>query len=369
MDDPRSPEDWGDAYAELKPTYEAFAERLEELLRNLLQDDEHGYVESIWSTLKVDGLIDRVYELGRAGRHPEDPLEAFSDLAAVTFVTRTKAESEAICELVERELHVDTQRSVSLLEAQESNRVLAGGGHSGRVFYDSPRLVVSLTDARKELSEWRRFEGLLAEIRVETQLQRAWREIDEQVLPYVWDSSYPDAVQDIVVRALTHVVQADEALSGIADATDEIEVEYGHALTLDELESLDLSALYVYVRDADTVARLVAAAEGSGMQHYDAPPSVTESNLWLVRTCGFESMQELDAFVRGSESRATDIYGRLCELVRAEDDTVPWATPSSVLDWLLLVLTRAGADVVALTRYRPAIEIAVNTLIGNRVER
>jgi hypothetical protein len=189
-------------------------------------------------------------------------------------------------------------------------------------------------------------------------------------LPYIWDSSYPDAVQDVILRAASLVSEADAELVRIGDTTSEIEGEYERALTRDELEGrLDLSALFVYVRDSNTIARLVSAAEAAGMRHYSDSSFASERHLWLVRHCGFDSVQELDAFVQRMESRATDLYQRLRELVEAEDDFVPWAAPASVLEWLLLVLTRADADVVALTRYRLSIETAINTLIGNRTER
>lgn len=369
MTDARSPDDWGDAYAELKGTLAAFAERLEELLRSLLQDEGLDYVESFWSTMKTDSLVERIYVRGREGRPVDDPLAAF-DLAAVTITTRTKTDSESICALVDREFDVDVESSLSFAAADASNKDLAGGGQPGRVFYDYPRIVVALTDERRELPEWRRFDGLRAEIRVRTLLQGVWKQIDEQVLPYIWDSSYPDVVQEVVLRAATLVSEADDELVRISATTNEVESEYERALARGELDGrLDLSALYIYIRDSETIARLVSEAETAGMQHDPDASLVSERNLWLVRRCGFNSAQELDAFIQRMESRAPDVYRKLLELVQAEDDFVPWAAPESVLEFLLLVLTRADADVVSLTRYRPSVENAINTLIGNRVER
>jgi hypothetical protein len=373
MSHARTPEEWGDAYGELESTYAAFAERVEELMRNLLQDEDLGYVESIWSTLKSESLVNAIYVLGREGKPVEDAFASFGDLGAVTIVTRTTAESEAICALVEREFEVDVESSLSFGDAQSNNKEMAGVGFPGRVFYDYPRIVVTLTDERRQLPEWSRFEGLRAEIRVQTLLQRAWQEVDEKVLPYVWDSSYPDAVQDLIVRAATTLAEADDELARIGETTDEIEAAYEHSLDLDGPDGLDtridLSALYVYIQSSATIARLVAAAEEAGMHHDPDPPYVSETHLWLVRRCGLSAVRELDRFCQESEPRAYDVYRRLVELVRAEDESVPWASPGSILEWLLLVLTRADADVVALTRYRPPIENALNTLIGNRVER
>ena len=162
-------------------------------------------------------------------------------------------------------------------------------------------------------------------IRVQTLLQGVWKEIDEKVLPYIWDSSYPDAVQDVILRAVSLVSEADDELGRIGDTTSEVEDEYEQALEQGKLDGrLDVSALYVYIRDSETIARLVSAAETAGMQHYPDSSFVSERHLWLVRHCGFNSVSELDAFIKRIEPRALDVYDRLRELVEAR-------TTSSVL--------------------------------------
>jgi len=64
-----------------------------------------------------------------------------------------------------------------------------------------------------------------------------------------------------------------------------------------------------------------------------------------------------------------DQQDQLCELIYHEDEFVPTAFAEHVLVWLLLVLRRADARVVDLTRFRPSIARALNILIGNEVER
>jgi hypothetical protein len=158
--DVRSPDDWGDAYAERKPLYESFAERLEELLRNLLQDAGIDYVSSAWWTKYVDNFVEAIYVRGREGTPVDDPFTDFPDLCGVTFVTHTKAESESICELVESEFDVHQDGTLSFAAAELSNADPAASGSSGRVAYDTPRIVVWLPDARKELSGTRRIQRM-----------------------------------------------------------------------------------------------------------------------------------------------------------------------------------------------------------------
>ena len=97
MNDARSPEDWGDAYADLEPMYGRFGERLEELLRSLLQDEEISYIESYSWTKESEFFVDEIYVRAREGQPVDDPLDSFDDLVGVTITTHTKTESESIC--------------------------------------------------------------------------------------------------------------------------------------------------------------------------------------------------------------------------------------------------------------------------------
>jgi hypothetical protein len=176
-------------------------------------------------------------------------------------------------------------------------------------------------------------------------------------------------VQALILRAAALVSDADDELTKIAETTEEIESAYAQDVEQGELEGeLDVSRLMVYLRDSETVAQLVSAAETAGMQHH-SNWAVSERSLWLVHRCGFESLLELDAFLQRSHSRAPDIFRQLSELVQREDEFMPWASPDSLVDWMLLVLIRADAELVELARYRPSIESALNVLIGNHVER
>ena len=111
MNEVRSPEDRGDAYAELEPIYDAFVERLDRLLQQLLEDEGLGYSYIFTWTTGVSALIDRVYRQARRGMPVHDAFSDIGDLAVVEILTHTKDESEPICELIEREFTVDASRS------------------------------------------------------------------------------------------------------------------------------------------------------------------------------------------------------------------------------------------------------------------
>ena len=365
--EPRTPEDWGDAFADLEPTYTAFVEGLASLLESLLDNQGYPYTRLRSWTVNVDSFVDRIYRCSREGKPPDNPASEWGDVAGVTIVTPTKAHVEPICELVEHEFEVDYNVSLTCAAAEAANAASATSDDRGRMFYDFPRFVVTLSHTRRDLAEWRYFSDVRAQVEVQTILQSAWEEIDGQ-LAYFWDSSYSEDARAAISRTLSLVASADDALLTVDSATDDAEIRYSHSLDLGELDfELDAAALRVYLGQSEIVSGLVAEAEHTGMRHDADPPVVSEAILWLLRTSGIRTVRGLDDFLREAQPRASAILQRVTELTVGDDDTVPWASPDSVVAWLVLVLTRSDVDTVALMRYRQSIEKALNTSIGNPV--
>jgi len=367
----RSAQEWGDAYDKVESGYDRFAARLEELLRNLMEDGEIDYVTTQWATLSVDDFVDEIYINERDGISVTDPFatRAFH-VAEVRVVTKNEANTREICGLLEREFDVDAELSMTFEASDASNTRMDQPGYLGRISYDFPRMVISLTPERLSLPEWGEFEGMRAAVEVPTLLQRAWFEIDSHVLPYVADTSYPSEVREIITRAATLVAQAEAEISEIPHLSARIEDEYERAMHQGDLGlELNMTSLYTYLRDSDAIARLVAVAQGSGMDEGPEFPMPDEGDLWAIRRCGCVTVRNVDDFAHEAEARAPDVLRQLCELIYHEDEFVPTAFAEHVLVWLLLVLRRADARVVDLTRFRPSIARALNILIGNEVER
>lgn len=367
----RSPQEWGDAYKEVESRYDRIAPRLEELLRTLMEDAEIHYVTTQWATLDVDDFIDEIYINERDGISVTDPFatRAFH-VAEVRVVTKTKADALGVCELLEREFEVDAELSMTFDDAEASNARVDEPGYLGRISYDFPRMVVSLTAERLGLPEWAEFQGMRVAVEIPTLLQRTWFELDSHVLPYVADTSYPIQVREVIARAAALVARAEAAISEIPSVSARIEEDYERALREGNLDlELNMSSLYTYLRDSEPVARLVDVAREAGLQAGPELPMPDEGDLWTIRRCGCVTVRDLDEFARQAEARAPDVLRRLCELIYDEDGFVPTAFAEHVVAWLILILRRADATVVNLTRFRPSIERALNVLIGNEVER
>ncbi len=363
-DAPRTPEDWGEAFDEVRPTYLEFAERLSELLAHLLDDDEgvESFTYMIDKVHEVSRFVEMVYARGRDGEPVADPLAEFSDLARVTIVTPNKHDVAAICDLVEREFDVDLGASVDPAAAEARNADPAG--HVG-VGYDFPHFAVSLSESRRSLPEWQAYDGLLAQIDVQTELQRAW--VGLYGLPAPGDRYLPAAYRAALVRAAELFRDADEQLLQVSHAWEACEEEARRAVQQSESDaSLDWASLTAYLLGSDSVATLVRKAEEAGMEP-DAYPEVVasiEDHLWVLRMAGIGTIGALDEFLRAAEPRAPAILASFTGLC-TERDYVPTAAAEDIVSWLTLVLTRADTQTVALSRNWELIVSALNTVIGN----
>jgi hypothetical protein len=271
-----------------------------------------------------------------------------------------------VLELIEREFAVDLDASISLEQAEDLNAGLRSGALD-RVGYAFPVLIGQLSDGRAAQTEWKPYADLRVAFEVLTVGQRAWEWIDGD-LPYNWDKSYPPAVRSRLARVAFLLHAADEELGHyLTDATQAQELYDARVLEGDLSLPLDAFALDAYLRESEIVGQLVRVAEAAGMRQadYDSSPWPLEQLLgWLCSQFGLVSLADLDETLRRAADRAEDLLGALTRLA-AEHDFVPWALADSVVAWLLLVLHRADPEVVELTAFDPAIERALNVLIGN----
>jgi len=364
-DAPRTPEDWGEAFEELRPTYSEFAERLSELLMHLVEDDEgvETYAYTVSSALERNRFVERIYDLRREGATVADPLAEFADLARVTIVTPTKHDVWAICDLVGREFDVDREASVDPAAAEARNADPAG---HDRIVYDFPHSVVSLSENRRSLAEWQAYDGLRAQIDVQTELQQTWERLYES-RPFTSDRYQPAAYRAALAHAAVLFRDADDQLVEVSRSLETAEEEATRAVAQDDVDlDIDAATLTAYVLKSDTLATLVRVGEDAGMAQDPYPEEVggLEGLLWVLRWADIGTIRALDDFLGTAVPRAPEILTALASLGR-DGGFTPYAEPESVLSWLILVLRRADAEIVVLSDWNGTIRDALNTVIGN----
>jgi putative GTP pyrophosphokinase len=145
--------------------------------------------------LKVNEIQCRAKDLRSFGKkalapneqNPEEPkyknpMADITDLAGVRVITFFPSTVNEVCQLVQEEF--DAFQRVDHTASAEREQ---------RLGYLSVHYLVRLGDNRKKLSEYKKFDGLIAEIQVRTVLQHAWAEIEHDIR-YKSTSTIPQVI-------------------------------------------------------------------------------------------------------------------------------------------------------------------------------
>jgi ppGpp synthetase/RelA/SpoT-type nucleotidyltranferase len=364
----RTVDDWLAVYDEVRPTYRALVDKLQDLLEELFEAEDVDYE---WTTtwLASRGRFeDSLCRALRNGEEIEDPFRDLPDFAGVTVIVSALPEIDAVADLVERELDVDHDASVSA-EAAETRR--EDFSRKPPLGYEGVRYATQITSGRAQLTEWKPYRDLRAQVEVQTVLQHAWEMLDQN-LPYYEGSSYPPTARLDLGDLEGLIAAADRQHEQVWGSLDEEHKRYQELVGRRELDlELNGESVAAYLDSSDTVAALVEAALAAGFRPTTEPfepdrTALEQQTLWLFRCAEFRTLAELDAFLANAKDRAREILGDIAT-ISIERDFQPWALRESIVEWLVLVLQRADAELVELMRYRDEVAAALNTLIGNPV--
>ncbi|GAA4256614.1 GTP pyrophosphokinase [Dactylosporangium darangshiense] len=202
------PAQWLKQYEELRPQLEPLRQKLDALVRDLLEDAgiKVIQVESRAKTLESFGG-----KLESKGDKYSDPIHDVTDLVGLRVIAYYVEDVERIGDIVRNEFEVD-----------ETNSVMKGREYDpDRFGYRSDQYIVSLQENRSALPEWRRLPKIKWEIQVRTVLQHAWAAVEHKL----YYKSVNDAPPEVRRRlfALSALFElADREFSGIRDAKDAI---------------------------------------------------------------------------------------------------------------------------------------------------
>ena len=155
--------EWLDEYKSLEQTYDRFTKSLGELLTTILSGKRIPHVLQM-RTKKLDSLIRKMGSPDKA----YERLDQITDLTGLRVLTYLLSDAERVREIIEEEFEVDWSNTVDKRKELQVNQL----------GYNSINYVVSLSDVRAGLTEYRDFAKLKAEIQVGTLLSHVWSEIE-----------------------------------------------------------------------------------------------------------------------------------------------------------------------------------------------
>lgn len=346
---------WIQQYEGDLSTYQVCAEKLEQLIRDLLTNAGIDLVD-VESRAKAPDSLLRKVEGKREGYNA--PLEDVTDLIGVRVIAYYLEDVDQINETIAREFEVDQANSADKLNDLEPDRF----------GYRSVHHIVTIGDSRSNLSEYAVFDKKKAEIQVRTATQHAWAAVEHK-LNYKRTSEAPRDLRRRLMRLSALFELADDQFSAVKAQLEKLEAQYSSDVRGGNLDlPIDTSSVEAFLEDGSALPRIVKQAEGSGFR-IAAPDSDNYQGrverdvadlVTFLHTLGIEKIADLSAILEDQQSMDQTIEQLAAGYKEA---IIVWRSPVDLLT--LLLCFQQGIEIEALEEvYNDAVTSVIKDLRG-----
>lgn len=180
-------------YDEQKSILNDFSSNCKSLIIDLLSNDNikyHQISDRLKERKKLEEKLLRKNNKYKA-------LSDITDISGIRIITFFEDEIDKIAEIIEREFSIDKNNSIDKRKVEND-----------KFGYRSLHYVVSLSDNRTKLTEYKRFKGLKLELQIRTILQHSWAEIEHDI-GYKGEVTLPDSSKRTFHRVAALLEMAD----------------------------------------------------------------------------------------------------------------------------------------------------------------
>ncbi len=228
-------EKWTRSYELERPRYEAYCLDIKRIVQEILKDTGINFHSIECRAKNAESFRKKICKTDDGGKFKyKEPLKEVTDLAAVRVIVFTNSYVQKVCDAIEQNFAVQSKKDVG---EERSNSKDFG--------YQSVHYLVSHTDERLKLRDFKKFGKMICEIQVRTILQHAWAEIEHDI-QYKSENEIPKEIGR-KFRALAGLIEiADREFQSIQDTDislkNAIQKSAANELTKDAIIQLDAQA-------------------------------------------------------------------------------------------------------------------------------
>lgn len=250
--------------------YSQFSKAMESLISVLLSSN--GILpHSVSSRVKDRNSL--IAKIERKNKYKS--LEEITDVLGVRIITHYSDDVDQIATVIEREFLVDTENSID-------KRVILEPDRFG---YVSLHYVVSISNVRSELVEYKGFKNLKFEIQIRSILQHTWAEIEHDI-GYKSQLEVPKPVQRKLSRLAGLLELADDQFILIRKEIKEYEEKIKNQMDISINNiSMDRVSVLSYVNTSNIVNEI--DVEMSGIFKIDLTKEKTRHVSFLIKSLSF----------------------------------------------------------------------------------
>lgn len=314
------------AYGRQRDLYSSFAQNLDHLLKSIL-NGHSVKVHVIEARAKT--LESFKEKINRAGKSYSDPLKELSDLCGCRIITYYADDVAKIAELLSDEFEI--------LEEELSHQ--PAGLEVDRFGYLSAHYVIKLKPDRGELTEWKAFADLHAEVQIRTVIQHAWSAVSHE-MQYKQETGVPSILQRRLYRIAGLFELADEEFVGIRDQKLDInqkaavQVASGHlSIPLSFSTIAEAVKQWTYINlvrgEADRVGFIVPG--NPDHEKSDGQESIVPDIYRLAEKADIKSVREL---IESVEPPKVSLFDSIWD---EKEDKSGWTVSDDFLFYLLML--------------------------------
>ncbi|MCL2767480.1 MAG: hypothetical protein FWE49_01950 [Synergistaceae bacterium] len=289
----------GRFYVENYSLYREFSERIQNLVQNLIERDD---IE----IYKIEAKIKTPEELlkGSSGKIYPSSFEDIPDFVMVRILLRFPEDAGKVEQIISEEFTIDAERSTPASTLDDPFRF----------GYPSASYVLSLSEKRSALREWRKYKGLLFILDIRTMLQEVWAAVLPKVRVDV-DNATKRKMERKLIRIASLLEEADEGFLSLYETsknafpvpvTQDKDFARKEASVMDASRVYSLEELYDwFARRPEILDKLSAAALKAGFPVFVPSPDYLRTsfeNLCMVfKAADIDTIEEVEKFMLSIE--------------------------------------------------------------------
>jgi len=328
-----------DQYKAKRHLYEEFTIDINNLVYKLVLEAGLQIFSFENRTKTIESFEGKITREDKFGKYKS--LNDITDLSGLRIVAYLKEDCESIVELLRQSFLID-----------EKNSINKGDDFAVDKFgYQSTHLILSYSDDRLRLPEFKRFSGLKAEVQIKTILQHAWAAIDWKVR-YKNEIEAPKELRRRLHRISALLDAADDEFSYVSGRSKKIRESYKEEISSGNLMiDINRDSVFEFLNSeiANKLTRKILEVSG-GFE--DDNPIVKSENsisrlLSLLDAVGVKSVEDFSKFF---SENISDKVEKIAEIYFKAGD-VPIS--SEVVATMLVLLSIPKPDARALAGKMP----------------
>jgi ppGpp synthetase/RelA/SpoT-type nucleotidyltranferase len=157
-------------YEASKQNLDSFKDIMKNLLQNLLNQATIPIHQISSRTKDFDSLSKKIDKKQSEGGGEYRSLHEITDLVGIRIITYLESDIDKVAALINKEFKIDDKNSIDKRRQR-----------TDQFSYRSLHIVISLSNTRSALTEYKAYENLKCEIQIRSILQHAWAEIEHDL--------------------------------------------------------------------------------------------------------------------------------------------------------------------------------------------